>query len=187
MSKPIKYSVPKQIRSLTFTHLCCDFVMTFLAFTFLGLADKHIAVKIILNIILIAIYFMWIFASAYECATSDHKHYTPLTPYPAKGALLSTGIIILTAAVWIYYFLAWKLMPMGETFVLPTFISTVLYIFITSPFFGLVNVSGGSANIIGQICTLIIPFAACTFGYFCGYKKWDYTKYMKVLMFEKKK
>lgn len=187
MSKPIKYSVPKQIRSLLFTHLSCAFITTFLAFSLLSLADKHLAVKIILNIIIIGIYFMWMFASAYECATSDHKPYTPLTPYPSKGALLSVGILLLTIVIWIYYFLSWKLMPMGESFVLPTFISTLLYIYITSPFFGLVNISGGSANIAGQICTLLIPFAACTFGYFCGYKKWDYTKYMKVIMFEKKK
>jgi len=187
MDRAKKYTVPKQTRSLAFTHLCVAFVMVILSFAFLDFAAKYFAVKVILTVTMLFIYLSWLFSSAYEIAMTDDKTYVPLTPYPAKGFILSLGTVGLIAASWIFYEIMWVVKPIGETVEWGTFIATGLYIFITSPFSTIINVQGANASLTGQIFSIILPVVACGFGYFCGYKKWDYTKYIKVIMFEKKK
>ena len=186
MDRTKKYTVPKQIRSLIFTYLSISFIMIILTFSLLDVATKYAAVKIILTAIMLFITVMWTFSSAYECASTDYKTYVPLTPYPAKGFVLSTGIAALIIASWIFYEIMWIVKPMGENFEPLTFAATGIYLFITSPFSTLVNLQGKDADLLGQILSVVIPVITCAAGYFCGYKKWDYTKYMKVIMFDKK-
>lgn len=186
MDRTKKYTVAKQIRSLIFTYLSIAFVMIILSISLLDVATKHMAVKIILTAIMLFTTVMWTFSSAYECASTDHKTYVPLNPYPAKGLVLSLGIVLLIAASWIFYEIMWIVKPMGENIEPVTFAATGIYLFITSPFSTLINLQGKNASLIGQILSIAIPVISCAAGYFCGYKKWDYTKYMKVIMFEKK-
>ncbi len=188
MVKEIKYSLPRQIRKILISHIACCFLTSFLALTLISLTDMHIAIKIIAAAILLLVYFIWIFSSSYDCATSDHKSFTPLTPYPAKGFVLSLGIVAVVSVSTLFRIIAWNIAPAApDSISITAVISNIIYIYLTSPFFHIVNIQGGQTNIIGQIISFIVPVIFCAFGYYAGYKKWDISKYMKVIMFEKKK
>ena len=186
MVKEKKYSVGRQIFSLLGSHLAICFVTGFLSLVFMGVTD-HKAVKIIFSVICIFIYVSWMISASYSAAESDNRSYTPLTPYASKGFVLSVGIAASVAVMWVLYVLVWKFIPMSETIRIPTVIVMLLYIYVTSPFAFLLNITGASANFIGQIVSLVVPIAVCAFGYFAGYKKWDLGKYSRIIMFEKKK
>lgn len=186
MAKEKKYSVARQILSILASHLSICFATGFLVIVFLGVSE-HKTIKIILSIVCAFIYVTWMISAAYAQATFDNCPYTPLKPHPAKGLLLSVGTAALVGIIWILYILVWKYMPMTDTFKAPTLIVMILYIYVTSPFSLIMNISGPTANLWGQIASVAVPIIACTFGYYSGYKKWDLSKYTKIIMFEKKK
>jgi len=182
-----KYTVTKQVFKMLLSILGADFLSIFISLMLMGITDKYTIAKVITQALVLWFYAIWIFGAAYDCATTDHKTYVPLKPFASKGFILSIAPVAFVGLTWIFYFICWKTMPMESNFIPITTIATALYIFSTSPFFEIIQIAGAKANLVGQICAIVVPVILCVLGYYSGFVKWDYTKYLKVIMFEKKK
>ncbi|MBQ7974714.1 MAG: hypothetical protein IJ300_03400 [Clostridia bacterium] len=179
------------------SHLVVHFVACLFIFLvmmpIIGGASSNTTLSVILGIVMALIYAYFMFSTSYECAAKDHKPYSETTPYPFKGLILSLGVIVPVIITWIFYVIAWKAAPIPETvdaqtsIPVITFTANMVYSFFTSPFWNFVAVKGSTANLAGQLVSLAVPAAACFAGYYLGYIKFDYTKYINKIVYDKKK
>lgn len=188
-------------KNSTFKQAFSIFTVHFVAclFTFLvmmpviGAASSNKTLSVILSITMILIYAVLLFNSSYGSAYADNKPYSKLKPYPVKGIVLSLGAIVPIVLAWIFYALSWKYAPIPKTVVsgseipIVTFWANMIYSFFTSPFWNVVNIQGSVASLPGQIISLAVPAVSCLVGYYLGYIKLDYTKYINKIMYDKKK
>ena len=188
-----KTTVLKQVLShLTVHAVACLFIFLVMV-PIIGGVASYPTVSLCVAIVMAVVYAGILFGTSYECAYSDHKTYSKLKPYPLKGLVLSLGVVIPVALAWDFYAIAWKVAPIPEAATsqaqipLLTFTANMLYSFITAPFWDLVDIKGGNASLTGQIISLVVPAAACFAGYYLGYIKVDFTKYINKLMYDKKK
>ena len=181
-----KKSVIGQAFGILLTHILVSLMMFFILIGILNLTDNAI-IRAVLSLISAVVYAFMIFSNAYECAVDDLKPYSTLKPYAAKGALLisvTVGVIIILGVLRI---ILWKVAPITDDTISPwTLAVNGLYLFMTSPFLDIVRIKGADSNIWGQLISVVVPVAACMFGYYCGYRKWDYMKYINRFVYEKK-
>ena len=87
-------------------------------------------------------------------------------------------------AVWIWHGVAWQVSGNvnGQTVA-----ANIGCLIMSAPFSSLVNIKGAEVSFYGQAASVAIPLVSCIVGYYCGYRKWDYTKYLARFVYEKKK
>ncbi len=159
----------------------------------IGAVASNKALSVCLSILMAVVYSVLLFNSSYECASADHKTYSQLKPYPLKGFVISLGTIFPVVLSWIFYVICWKIAPIPETVVsgteipVVTFWANMIYSFFTAPFWNVINIQGSNASLVGQIVSIGVPVVVCFVGYYLGYIKLDYTKYINKIMYDKTK
>ena len=186
-----KNSVFKQAFSIFTVHsVACLF--TFLVMMpIIGAVASNNILSVCLSILMALVYGVLLFNSSYESAASDHKPYSRLKPYPLKGFVISIGAIVPVVLSWIFYVICWEIAPIPQAVVsgteipLATFWANMIYSFFTAPFWNVINIQGKEASLAGQIISIAVPALACFIGYYLGYIKLDYTKYINKIIYDK--
>lgn len=183
----LKYSIKGQIISVILEHLKIVFV--FFAVWILGIYVT--ASKIggaIYSYIATFFYFTAIYSAGYQAEINDKKSYSPLTPKPYKGALLSLGVLAVNIALAFSYLLVWKTAGNGESLTnLWAVAVNVLCLFWFSPFMSFLGEQKGAIAPFGYIIIFILPTLSCFLGYFAAYKNFDILQKLRFLVYEKKK
>ena len=188
-------------KNSTFKQILSVFTVYFVAclFTFLvmmpiiGAVSSNSALSACLSVLMVLVIGVLLLNSSYECAVSDHKSYSTLKPYPLKGFVLALGAIVPIVISGIIHSVAWKVAPIPEVVAtgadipLGTFWANMLYSFFTAPFWIVINIQGRYASVAGRIISVTLPAMVCFAGYYLGYIKLDYTKYISKIMYDKKK
>lgn len=188
-----KNSIFKQALSIFTVHFVACLFIFLVMMPIIGAVGSNKILSALLSILMIVVYAVLLFNSSYECASADHKSYSNLRPYPVKGIVLALGAIVPIVIAWVFYVICWKIAPIPETVVssseipVVTFWANMIYSFFTAPFWNIINIQGSDASIMGQIISLTVPGVSCLIGYYLGYIKLDYTKYINKIMYDKKK
>ena len=188
-----KSSTIRQVLSVFTVHFVACLFTFLVMMPIIGAASSNKTFSVILSIIMILVYAVLLFNSSYECAVADHKPYSVLKPYSVKGLVLSLGVIVPIVLSWIFYVLSWRFAPIPQSvsassdIPLVTFWANMVYSYFTSPFWNVINIQGSSASVAGQIISLTVPAGVCLVGYYLGYIKLDYTKYINKIVYDKKK
>lgn len=177
----------KQIFSLLGAHLIINLVFFFFLIAILGFANGVQWLKTVISVFAVIIYIYTIFECAYSHGIYDNKKHTPCTPYPLKGIVLSTGIVLFTLGAFLFYTLSWYNSPSVQDASYIKIIANLLYSFMTAFMWDFMDMKGPDANLFAEILSLIIPMLASMCGYYVAYKKIDYrAKFNKKFVYEDK-
>lgn len=183
----MKYTLRGQIISVLLEHLKASFIF----FTVWILAISVTSSKIggaVYSAIATFFWFAIIYSAGYQAEKNDKKSYSPLTPTPYKGALLSFGVLAVNALIVLSYLLAWRISGDGENLTnLRAVAVNAIYLFWFSPFIGFLGTQKGAIAPFGYIIIFVLPTASCFLGYFAGYKNFDISEKLRRLVYEKKK
>lgn len=177
----LKYSIKGQIISVILTHLeivALSFVMWLftISITLLKMGEM------IYSIVAAIAYFVCMYLKCFSQAKDDKKSFSPLTPKPFKGLLLSTGITIVNVVIFLIHISVLNFAGENPSDFLST-ASNVVYLFWFSPFINLID--SQSVAISELVMILIMPLSSCFLGYLAGYKNFDISAKLRAIMYEK--
>lgn len=201
---PMK-SFKDQILGVFFTHVKSVLVISLLGLFLFGSLLVMDTVGKIMSIILLLVYGLVLYSSAYECAEYDLKSYTKTTSYLHKGFYLSLLIPLSNLLIWLLMKFMWSIEPNeaiapiremqytwwpqipNATYLPGTAIAAnVIFVVWTFPYNEFMNFSESYMSIWGHVLMYVFPVLCVTLGYVGGCKKWDLSKYFKFLVYDKK-
>ena len=164
----------KQMLEIIKSHLIVAFCLFLLGLFAESAAYSSRIGMIIFLIIKLFIYFSVVYAEAYKIAIHDKKSYTKEEPYFYKGFLLPIGLTIITAILYIVYYLAWKHMSIDGSFVsiVPVLLN-VPFVIWSYPFSSIIGLEKGFMEWYGYIIVVAIPVIFSGIGYIAGLKEFD--------------
>jgi len=183
----LKYSIKGQIISVILEHLRAAIIF-FMVWIFAIRITSSKTGGIIYSAITTFLYFVIMYSAGYQAEKNDKKSYSPLTPTPYKGAVLSLGVLAVNALIVLSYLLAWRISGDGENFTnLRAVAVNAIYLFWFSPFIGFLGTQKGAIAPFGYIIIFVLPILSCFLGYFAGYKNFDISAKLRFLVYEKKR
>lgn len=142
---------------------------------------------IILIILKLCIYFSVIYETSFKIATHDKKSYTKEEPYLYKGFLLPIGLVVITAILYIVYYLVWKHMTVDGSFVsIVPMILNLPFIIWSYPFNEIIGLREGFMEWYGYIIVIILPVIFSGIGYYAGLKGFDIISAISKFVYEEK-
>lgn len=186
--KIFQQGIVKQILGQTMSHVFIVLIGTVFGLGAMWwILDKPVW-EAVFSVFFTLFYFSIVYRKAWDYASHDKKPYVEMTPYKAKGAVLSIGILLLNLILWIAYKFSWTFMTIDGSLATYTGVFyNVAYIFNTFMYVGFINLSNGSMNWYGHIIIYAVPLAASTLGYIAGLKDFTLSDKLMPFIYEKKK
>ncbi len=178
----------KQIMGVLLSHVYVVLIGTvFVLGMMWWILDKPVW-EAVFSVLFTLLYFSVIYHRSWEYAAHDKKPYVEMTPYKAKGAVLSIGILILNLILWVAYEFAWNFMTIDGSLATYTgIIYNVMYIFNTFMYTGFIELANGTMNWYGHIIIYAVPITASTLGYIAGLADFTLSDKLMPFIYEKKK
>lgn len=109
-----------------------------------------------------------------EISMHDKKSYSDEHPYALKGAVFGICMFVVTAILYILYYVAWKYITVDGILLTATaIIDNVMFVIWTYPFNAFIGLSKGVMTWYGYVIVILLPFAGCFLGYLAGYFDFD--------------
>lgn len=182
----MKYTWHGQILSVITAHIEAAFVFFLIWMFSISITGTRLG-GLIYSFITAVIYTIIMYLCGYNTAKNDKKSYTKLTPIAYKGAIIALGLLVLNIFAVILYKSSWISGSNGE--ILLTLWATggnALSIFWFSPYLNFLGMSKGNIAGYGYAIIALLHTAACFLGYFAGYKNFDISAKLRLLVYEKK-
>lgn len=188
MKETVKMTVPYQYRYVFFGHLmAAGIIMIISLIAFLWALEKSV-IKEILGIIMTLFYALALYSRAHDLAIRDNKPYSHIKPSLLKGLMFGVVIaassfimVALLKIVWsLYGGLNGLENPIG-------IIVNILFVFYTSPFYGIEGLSHGIMTWYSYILFAVVPPIATFLGYYSGCKGFELSFFLLKFQYEPKK
>ncbi len=200
---PMK-SFKDQILGVFFTHVKAVLIIALLGLFILGSLLVMDVVGKIVSVTLLLIYGLVLYSSGYECAEYDLRSYTKTTSYLHKGFYLSLLIPISNLLIWILMKFLWSIdaeeaiapvkqmeytwwpqIPNASYLPATAIAGNIIFVIWTFPYNEFMNFSQSYMSVWGHVLMYVFPVLCVTIGYVGGLKKWDLSKYLNFLVYEK--
>lgn len=182
----MKYTWYGQILSVITAHIEAAFVLFLIWFFSISITGTRLG-GLIYSAVSAVVYAAVMYLRGYTTAGNDKKSYTKLSPIAYKGAVISLGLLFLNILPIFIYNLSWAIGSDGENLVNIWAIGgNAFCIFWFSPYLNLLGMDKGSIAVYGYAVIALLHTIACFLGYFAGYKNFDISEKLRLLVYEKK-
>lgn len=188
MKETVKMTVPYQYRYVFRGHLLASLVILILSLiAFLWVFEKHILGEVLGGLMIFS-YAFSLYNRSHDLAVRDNKPYSHIKPSLLKGALFGVVISISIFIMVALLKLAWALYGTSGYLESPIgVIVNVLFIFYTSPFYGIEGLSHGMMTWYSYLLFAVVPPLATFLGYYSGCKNFEIFFFISKLQYEPKR
>lgn len=181
----MKYTWHGQILSVIRAHIEVSLLFFVIWMLYISVTETRLG-GLIYSFVTAVIYTLMMYSCGYNTAKNDKKSYANLTPVAYKGAVIALGLLVLNIVIILLYKLSWISGSDGET--LSKLWATggnVFSVFWFSPYLNFLGMDKGNIAPYGYAIITLLHTAACFIGYFAGYKDFDISKKLRLLVYEK--
>lgn len=176
-----KYITPLQLAETAKTHLCVSLISAFVGITLPSFCEG--VLKYVFSVIFMLIYALALYVKSEETAQHDGKSYTEQKRYKWKGIILPAGIYAVWLVLFVLYKFSWKYDIVSYN---SGFINNLLFVVWNFIYSGFMDMNNGSFNSYAVVLIVLLPAAACFFGYFAGSVGFSLTEQIAKFVYEKK-